>query len=81
MQHLFMMIEKQEWKVKWMRKNSNVLVAKIGKKDKRCVTEHTIYNHVMYFCLNCNDWVKNKSAVLEPNWTLMDERVNLRSNL
>ena len=49
--------------------------------DKRCVVEHTQNNHVMYFCLNCNDWVRNKSAVLDPNWTLLDRSGNLRSNL
>ena len=38
-------------------------------KDKRFVAEHSMNNHVMYFCLDCNDWVKNKSAVLDPNWT------------
>ena len=77
-----MMIEKQEMKVKWMRRNLNVLVVKIvGWKDKRCVEEHTLNNHRVYFCLNCNDWVKNKYAVLDPNWSLLDERGNLRSNL
>ena len=49
--------------------------------DKRCVVAHTQNNHAMYFCLNCNDWVSNKSAVLDPNWTLLDEGGNLRTNL
>ena len=49
--------------------------------DKMCVVEHTQNNHMVYFCLNCNDWVKNKSAVLDPNWALLDEGGNLRSNL
>ena len=46
--------------------------------DKSCVIEHVINDHRVYFCLNCEDWVKDKSKVLDKNWTMFDERGNLR---
>ena len=49
--------------------------------SKNCVVEHSLNNHVLYFCLNCNDWVTDKSQVLDTNWTLLDERGYLRRNL
>ena len=49
--------------------------------SKNCVVEHNLNNHVLYFCLNCNDWVTDKSKVLDTNWTLLDERGYLRRNL
>ena len=42
--------------------------------DKTCVVEHVIQNHTLYFCLNCEDWVKHKSKVLENNRTLFPIR-------
>merc|ERR1712129_249754 len=33
--------------------------------DKRCVINHTINNQQVYFCLNCDDWVRDKSKVLD----------------
>ena len=41
--------------------------------DKTCVKEHIVQNMKKYFCLNCDDWVKNKGNVLQPGWTLLDE--------
>ena len=49
--------------------------------DRRCVVKHEIKNHVVYFCLNCDDWVKVKSKVLDENWTLFDEKGNLRHDV
>ena len=49
--------------------------------DERCVVEHKIKNHMVYFCLNCDDWVKMKSKVLDENWTLFDEKGNLRHDV
>ena len=46
--------------------------------DKSCVIEHVINDHRDYFCLNCEDWVKDKTKVLDKNWTMFDERGNLR---
>ena len=32
-----------------------------------------------YFCLNCDDWVKIKSKVLDENWTLFDKTLDMMS--
>ena len=49
--------------------------------DKNCVVEHKLNNHVMYLCLNCDDWIQDKTKVLDQNFTLLDERGNLRRDL
>ena len=41
--------------------------------DKICMVEHTIKNMNIFFCLNCNDWVKNKESVLDQGWTLKQD--------
>ena len=38
--------------------------------EKDCVVKHTIKNQQVYFCLNCNDWVKNKERVFDQGWTM-----------
>ena len=49
--------------------------------DRNCVVEHELNNHVVYFCLNCDDWIEDKNKVLDQNWTLLDERGHLRRDL
>ena len=39
---------------------------------------HIINDQWVHFCLNCDDWVKDKSKVLDENWTLFDNEGNLR---
>ena len=46
--------------------------------NKSCVVKHVISNHIVYFCLNCEDWVKDKSKVLDNYWTMFDGSGNLR---
>ena len=46
--------------------------------DRKCIVEHTVRNQKVYFCLNCDDWVKDKSRVLEVSWSLFDDKGNLR---
>lgn len=41
------------------------------------VVKHTIQNMEIFFCLNCEDWVKDKSRVLDHGWSLFDEDGNL----
>ena len=36
------------------------------------IVEHVISDHIIYFWLNCEDWVRDKSKVLDVNWTLFD---------
>ena len=40
--------------------------------------EHVIANQKVQFCLNCEDWIRDKSKVLDKNWTLLDQAGNLR---
>ena len=42
--------------------------------DPTCVIKHLICNQEIYFCLNCNDWIKEKSRVFDQGWTLLDEQ-------
>ena len=49
--------------------------------NMRCVLEHIIKNLKLYFCLNCDDWIVNKSKVLDEDWTLLDNMGNLRKDL
>ena len=57
----------------------------VGCKDywtqKNCVVEHEIKNHVVYFCLNCDEWIRDKTKVLDENWSLKDEWGNLRRDV
>ena len=46
--------------------------------EKRCVVTHIIENQTIHFCLNCEDWVKEKSKVLDATWSLFDEKGNPR---
>ena len=49
--------------------------------EKRCVVEHMIKDHVVYFCLNCEDWVQHTDEVLEAGWKLFDQAGNLRNDV
>ena len=46
--------------------------------DKTCVMEHMVQNKTIYFCLNCEDWLKHKSKVLHKNWSLFNKDGYLR---
>jgi hypothetical protein len=50
-------------------------------QDRNCVVEHDIKNIKIFFCLNCEDWVKIKENVLNEGWTLFDEGGNLRMDV
>ena len=49
--------------------------------DKDCLVKHTVKNQQVYFCLNCNDWVKNKERVFDQGWTLLGEDGFLRMEI
>ena len=49
--------------------------------EKRCIVTHFIQNQKVHFCLNCEDWVKDKSKVLDINWSLFDDKGNLRKDV
>ena len=46
-------------------------------KESNCVVKHLINNMEVYFCLNCDDWVKYKSKVFDQGWSLFDGEGNL----
>ena len=50
-------------------------------QNRACIVEHIIQNTKMFFCLNCDEWVKTKSQVLDEGWTLLDEAGNLKYDL
>ena len=45
------------------------------------VVKHIIQNMETYFCLNCDDWVKDKERVFEHGWTLLDQYGYLRKDI
>ena len=49
--------------------------------NSACVVEHVIQNWRLFFCLNCDDWVTEKSAVLMEGWTLLDRDGLLRRGI
>ena len=46
--------------------------------NKNCVMEHNLNNHVVFLCDN---WIGDKRKVFDQNWTLLDERGNLKRDL
>ena len=46
-------------------------------KETQFVVKHTINNMEVYFCLNCDDWVKSKERVFDQGWSLFDQDGNL----
>ena len=46
--------------------------------DENCVVQHYVKNRRTYFCLNCDDWIKDKNNVFEQGWALLDEEGYLR---
>ena len=49
--------------------------------EKDCVVEHNIKNTNVFFCLNCNDWGKVKTAVFDQGWSLFNEDGFLRHDI
>ena len=49
--------------------------------DRACMTEHVIENRRAFFCLNCDDWIRNKSKVFEHGWKLLDKGGFLRTGI
>ena len=46
--------------------------------DKGFTVEYVVANQKVQFCLNCEDWIKDKSKVLDKNWSLFDQAGHLR---
>ena len=50
-------------------------------EDEKLVVGHIIQNTQTFFCLNCEDWIKNKENVLSEGWTMFDDSGNLRDDV
>ena len=50
-------------------------------EDENCVVGHNIKNTQTFFCLNCEDWIKNKVNVLDAGWSLFDQFGYLRNDV
>ena len=50
-------------------------------QDEKCVVKHVIKHKELFFCLNCDDYITNKSGVLDSNWTLLDQHGNIRGGV
>jgi hypothetical protein len=42
--------------------------------SSNCIVENRMNSQILYFCLNCDEWIKDKSKVLDKNWTFLEER-------
>jgi hypothetical protein len=49
--------------------------------DKIYMVNHNVKNMNVFFCLNCSDWIRNKEAVFDADWTLFDEAGFLKQNV
>ena len=49
--------------------------------NKNHVVGHKIENIQVYFCLNCEDWIKQKDKVLLFGWSLFDCNGDLRHDV
>ena len=50
-------------------------------EERQFVVMHNIHNMDLYFCLNCDDWIKYKGNVLDIGWSLFDTDGNLSYNV
>ena len=49
--------------------------------EERFVKRHLIQNTETFFCLDCDDWIKDKTRVFDEDWTLLDNNGFLRMDL
>ena len=47
--------------------------------QRKCVVDHLIQNTEVYFCLNCEDWIKDKTNVVKNDW--LDQSGRLRTDV
>ena len=60
-----------------MAKETNASVTDASNSEYNCVScnytwKDNINNTNVFFCLNCDDWVKEKTAVFNHGWSLFD---------
>ena len=49
--------------------------------NKTCMVEHMVNNTTVVFCLNCSDWIRDKEAIFDEGWSLLDEAGFLRQDI
>ena len=49
--------------------------------DDRYVKKHMLNNMETFFCLNCDDFIKDKAMVLQEGWTILDSNGLLRRDI
>ena len=58
--------------------NYNCAGCKHDWQESQFVVKHYIKNREIFFCLNCEDWIKDKTKVLDHGWSLFDQDGNLK---
>ena len=46
-------------------------------QHKKYVVKHKIENMKLWFSLNCNEWIQDKTKVFNIDWTLFDQKGDL----
>ena len=49
--------------------------------EENYVVKHEINNTQLWFCLNCDEWIKDKTKVLNKDWNLFDQNGELRRDV
>ena len=48
---------------------------------EKYVVKHEIENMQLWVCLNCDEWIQDKTKVLNKDWTLFDQNGDLRKDM
>ena len=48
-------------------------------RESKFVVGHIIHGSQLYFCLNCDDWIRDKNRVHDHGWSLFDLDGNLNN--
>jgi hypothetical protein len=62
-------------------KMNECAVCKFSWNDRNCVINHFFESTNVFFCLNFDDWIKEKRAVFYHGWSLFDEAGFLRQDV
>jgi hypothetical protein len=54
---------------------------KHGWNESRFVVRHEIQDMELYFCLNCDAWVKYKDRVLDDGWSLFEKDGHINNSV
>jgi hypothetical protein len=65
--------EENIWNLDYRQEDRKFKIIKRKRLDSRCIciVEHVVSNQLVYFFLNCDDCVREKSKLLDSNWTLL----------